>query len=63
MLDISAVLSSTNTRVSALNLRTSEDQFAIFHLEIDVHDSVQLKNVMNKLNQISGVLKITRPAG
>lgn len=63
VLDISAALSSTNTRVSALNLRTSADQFAIFHLEIDVHDGVQLKAVMNKLNQISGVLKVTRPAG
>lgn len=63
MLDISAALSSTNTRVSALNLRTSEDQFAIFHLEIDVHDGRQLRDVMNKLNQISGVLQVTRPAG
>jgi guanosine-3',5'-bis(diphosphate) 3'-pyrophosphohydrolase len=63
VLDISAALSSTNTRVSALNLRTSADQFAIFHLEIDVHDGDQLKSVMNKLNQISGVLKVTRPAG
>ncbi|MCI2058813.1 MAG: bifunctional (p)ppGpp synthetase/guanosine-3',5'-bis(diphosphate) 3'-pyrophosphohydrolase [Oscillibacter sp.] len=63
VLDISAVLSSTNTRVSALNLRTSEDQFAILHLEIDVRDSRQLQDVMKKIMQISGVLKVTRPAG
>lgn len=63
VLDISAVLSSTNTRVSALNLRTSADHFAIIHLEIEVHDSEQLRTVMNRLNQISGVLKVMRPAG
>jgi GTP pyrophosphokinase len=63
VLDISAALSATETRVAALNLRTSEDNFAIFHLEIDVHDGAHLRSVMNKLNQISGVLKVTRPAG
>ena len=63
VLDISAALSTTNTRVVAMNVRTSEDQFAIFHLEIDVRDEAQLKAVMNRLNQISGVLKVTRPAG
>jgi GTP pyrophosphokinase len=63
VLDISAALSSTNTRVSALNLRTSEDRFAIFQLEIDVRDGAQLRDVMNRINQISGVLKVTRPAG
>lgn len=63
VLDISAVLSATNTRVSALNLRTSADHFAIIHLEIEVHDSEQLRTVMNRLNQISGVLKVMRPAG
>ena len=63
VLDISAALSTTNTRVVALDVRTSEDQFAIFHLEIDVHDGKQLRDVMNRINQISGVLKVTRPAG
>jgi GTP pyrophosphokinase len=63
MLDISAALSATDTRVSSLNLRTSQDQFAIFHLEIGVRDGKQLRDVMNKLNQISGVLNVTRPAG
>jgi len=28
-----------------------------------VKDGAQLKSVMNKLNQISGVLKVNRPAG
>ena len=46
-----------------INSRSTEDQFAIFRLEIRVKDGAQLKSVMNKLNQISGVLKVNRPAG
>ena len=63
LLDISAVLSSTNTRVLGINSRTTEDQFAICHLEISIPDARQLAVLMGKLNQISGVLKVTRPAG
>ena len=63
LLDISAALSSTNTWVSGINSRSTEDEFALFHLEISVRDEAQLIAVMNRLNQISGVLKVTRPAG
>ena len=63
LLDISAALSTTNTFVLGINSRSTEDQFAIFRLEIRVTDGAQLKSVMNKLNQISGVLKVNRPAG
>ena len=35
----------------------------MIHMEIKVRDSAQLMSVMNKLNQISGVLKVNRPAG
>ena len=30
---------------------------------ISIRDDVELKNLMNKLNQISGVYQVTRPAG
>ena len=63
MLDISAALSATQTRVSSLNVRTTEDKFAVINLEIDVKDSEQLQSLMRKLNQISGVLQVNRPAG
>lgn len=63
LLDISAALSTTNTFVLGINSRSTEDQFAIFRLEIRVKDGAQLKSVMNKLNQISGVLKVNRPGG
>ena len=63
LLDISAALSTTNTFVLGLNTRSTEDGFAICRVEIRIRDDVQLKTLMNKLNQISGVLRVTRPAG
>ncbi|MDO4315265.1 MAG: bifunctional (p)ppGpp synthetase/guanosine-3',5'-bis(diphosphate) 3'-pyrophosphohydrolase [Oscillospiraceae bacterium] len=63
LLDISAALSTTNTFVLGVNTRSTEDNFAICRLEVRIRDGEQLKAVMNKLNQISGVLKVTRPAG
>ena len=63
LLDISAALSSTNTFVLGINSRSTEDQFAIFRLEVRMRDSQQLSSLMNRLHQISGVLKVTRPAG
>ena len=63
ILDISTALSSTNTFVSGMNSRSTEDGFAVIRLEIRVRNGEQMKAIMNKLNQISGVLQVTRPAG
>ena len=56
-------MSTTNTFVLAINTRSTEDGFALCRIEVRVRDDVQLKMLMNKLNQISGVLRVTRPAG
>ena len=63
LLDISAALSSTKTFVLGLNTRSTEDGFAIIRVEVRIKDGTQLNNLMNKLHQISGVLKVTRPVG
>jgi len=63
LLDISAALSTTNAFVLGIQSRSTEDEFAIFHIDISVHDGNHLREIMNKLNQVSGVLKVTRPAG
>ena len=63
LLDISAALSTTNTFVLGIQSRSTEDQFAIFRLEVRIRDSKQLSALMRRLNQISGVLKVNRPAG
>ena len=63
LLDISAARSSTKTFVLGLNTRSTEDGFAIIRVEVRIKDGTQLNNLMNKLHQISGVLKVTRPVG
>ena len=63
VLDVSAALSTTQTRVSAINASATSDGFALIHLNIYVSDSEQLASVMRKLHQISGVMKVDRPAG
>ena len=63
VLDISAVLSSTQTRVAVLNAKSTADGFALIHLDIFVSGSDQLSSVTRKLHQISGVMKVDRPAG
>ena len=63
LLDISSALSTTKTFVLGLNTRSTEDGFAIIRVEVRIKDGTQLNNLMNKLHQISGVLKVTRPVG
>ena len=63
IMDVSTVLSSTKTHVSSLNARSTPDGFALLSLDIDVPDSEQLRTVMRRLEQISGVMRVTRPAG
>ena len=63
IVDISTVLSSTKTRVLSLNARSTPDGFGLLDLGIEVSDREQLKTVMNRLEQIQGVMKVTRPAG
>ena len=63
LLDVSTALSITNTNVVSIQTRSTDDHFAMFHVEINVRNGQHLREIMNKLNQISGVLKVTRPAG
>ena len=63
IVDVSTVLSSTKTRVLSLNARSTPDGFALLDLGIEVNGRDQLKTVMNRLEQIQGVMKVTRPAG
>ena len=63
IVDVSTVLSATKTRVLSLNARSTPDGFALLDLGIEVDGRDQLKTVMNRLEQIQGVMKVTRPAG
>ena len=63
VLDVSAALSSSQTRVASINATTTADGFAVIHLNIYVSDAEHLGAVMRRLHQISGVMKVDRPAG
>ena len=49
--------------LTGFNGSSTSDGFAIFYLTINVANSVQLEQVMRKLHQVSGVMKVTRSAG
>jgi len=63
LLDVSTALSTTKTYVNAINTRNTEDGYLVCRLEVRIRDGEQLRMVTNKLNQISGVLGVTRPCG
>ena len=63
LVDISTILSAAKVHVSSLNARSTADGFALLSLAVDVSDSQQLQAVMRRLEQISGVMRVTRPAG
>ena len=63
IVDISTVLSSTKTHVASMNARSTPDGFVLITLDTDVSSSQQLKTVMRRIEQISGVMRVTRPAG
>ena len=63
LVDISTALSTTKVSITGMNVHATADGFAIFHVTISVTDAKQLDHVMRKLHQISGVMKVSRPAG
>ena len=63
LLDVSAALSTSNAFVNGVHCHSTEDDFAIMHIDLQVRDGKHLQTIMNKLHQVSGVLKVTRPAG
>ena len=63
IVDISTVISSTKTRVTALNARSTSDGFALIEIGVQVSGSNQLQTLSRRLEQISGVMRVNRPAG
>ena len=63
LVDISTVLSTCKASVTGLNIHTTADGFALFHMVIAVADAKQLNQIIRKLHNISSVMKVNRPAG
>ena len=61
--DISTVFSSTKTSIRGLNVKTTTDGFALFSVTAMVPDLERLSVIINRLTQIPGVIKVSRPAG
>ena len=63
VVDISTVLSSTKTRFLSMNARSTPDGFALIDLAIEVSSGEQLQTLMRRMESISHVMRVTRPAG
>lgn len=63
LVDISTALSTCKIAVTGLNIHTTTDGFALFHIIVAVSDAKQLEQVMRKMNQISSVMQVNRAAG
>jgi guanosine-3',5'-bis(diphosphate) 3'-pyrophosphohydrolase len=63
VMDIASVLAAEKLRVGSLSVRGTGNNQAVAHLVIDVKDLNQLKSVMKKLHQISGVFFVKRVTG
>ena len=63
IIEVSTALGSSQVPVSGMSATATADGFAIFQITINVKDSKQLEQVMRKLYQISGVMKVNRPTG
>jgi guanosine-3',5'-bis(diphosphate) 3'-pyrophosphohydrolase len=63
VVDIASVLAAAKLRVGSLSVRGIGNNQAVANLIIDVKDLDQLKSVMTKLHQISGVFSVERVAG
>jgi GTP pyrophosphokinase len=63
IVDVSTVLSATQTHVKSLNARSTPDGFALITVETEVTGGEQLQSVIRRLSQISGVMRVSRPAG
>ena len=63
VVDISTVLSSTKTRFLSMNARSTPDGFALIDLNIEVTGGEQLQTLIRRMESISHVMRVTRPAG
>ncbi len=61
--DVSTALSATKTKVTGMNARSTPDGFSLITVEIAVCSGEQLKTLRHRLEQISGVMRVSRPVG
>ena len=62
MVDISTVISSTKTQFRGLSAQIIPDGSVLVTMDVIVSDAEQLRTVMRRLEQLSGVKRVSRPA-
>jgi GTP pyrophosphokinase len=62
-LDVAMILSSAKLRLLSLAANSLPDGYAKISAVLEVKNSADVRTVMNKLNQISGVYQVTRVSG
>ncbi|MCI8538926.1 MAG: bifunctional (p)ppGpp synthetase/guanosine-3',5'-bis(diphosphate) 3'-pyrophosphohydrolase [Oscillospiraceae bacterium] len=62
-LDVASALSAAKVRVENFSARGMPDGYAMVNVGLFVKDLEELKSLMNKLNNISGVMTVTRAIG
>jgi len=63
LMDISTIFGEAKTNVSAAKIRTLQNQTAEIDVTIDVEDTEQLAQVMNKISNFNDVISILRMFG
>ena len=63
IMDISSVFSVSKINVSSMSSRSTNDGFAVIYVTFSISDAKQLEQLMRRLNQISNVMQVNRPAG
>ncbi len=58
--ELSAVLSTNNVNISHLEASTTSDKQALFKFVLEIKDKRQLDQILTKISQINGVLKVRR---
>ena len=60
VMDVATVLNTLNAKVHSLSARTTGINFGIVSVTLEVKDAAELRNIINRLNAVPGVIDITR---
>ena len=63
LMDILSVLSAEDIRGKNLTIAETPDDFAVLDMDVQVNGSSQLQALVRKLQQVEGVMRVTRPTG
>jgi len=60
LIDAATAMTESKVTVKAINARSTKDSMAIIEASVEIKDTVQLDNLINKLKNIKDVVDVTR---